>query len=160
MLETGLTTKWYMVDITDLFLRRVSQRALELTVEYIGSLTALTDLCSHIAMLSLRGIEPNVQDMVTNYILPNVADQRAVTAINSVVTAYTEILINNFFHMEIRRRDISYLNNVVIRNVKEILPTVTYGDIPPVATVAILAEFQWTNFGKTYDIQKYTTQRI
>lgn len=160
MPEMRRTTKWYIVDITELFLQHCTPQAVDLTIEYLGSLTALTDLCSHVALLSIRGIEPNVTDIVTNYILPNVADQRSIVALNTVVTAYTNILLKNFFHMEIRNRDITYLSNVIIHNARDIIPDTYHGDLPKMASVAILADFNWNTAGRVYDIQKYNIQRV
>lgn len=144
------TTNWYMIDVTELYLVHCSTRGVELAATYLGSMVNLTDLCCHIALLTTKHIPVDIEGIITSYVLPNSLDVVSITLLTRVVSAFSSLLAKNFIHMALPDTQHKVIEHIQITDVKELIPTVPYGDVPKVASLGILASLSYTQHRSDY----------
>lgn len=145
------TPNWYIIDVTELFTVYCSPRSVQIAISYLGDLTTLTDLCCYIAILQLRGFDTDIPRLITEYIATDVQNNQTPSIITKVVNAYTTLLRDRFVYSGLFGKPIDILNHVEIKDVVEVTPDVTSGDIPLCVSIRILANFRWNDYRIEYE---------
>lgn len=143
MQESSHTPSWYIIDVSELFTLYCSQRSIDIAITYLGGLRPLTDLCCYIALLQLRGFNPNIMDIVNEYIRTDTHNESAPPVISKVATAYTTLLRDRFVYPALFGNPVNYLNSIDIQDVIELVPLPATSDISECVSIQILASFSW-----------------